>query len=108
MEALTVAALETGPESDCSERLTNLIGSAPTQATTQVNNMFAAGVKYRDDIAHHCAIEDEVPAVPFPDLLGEVAHAEPHAPDKDKMKALVGKDFRNLKRGEHDIKKKKS
>jgi hypothetical protein len=39
--------------------------------------------------------------------LGDVAHLKPHLADHDK-KTLVASSFRNLKRGEHDIAKKKS
>jgi hypothetical protein len=77
-EDLTIATLDTGIETDHSERRTNLIGTRRTQVKTQVNQAFAAGVKYRDAITHYCAIEDEVPplpTVPFPDLLGDLVHA---------------------------------
>jgi hypothetical protein len=102
-EDLTIATVDTGLETDHLERPTNLIGSIRTQVKTQVNKAFLAGVKYRDDIAYYCAVEDEgppIPTVPFADLLGKEAHVDA------KQKVLAVRDFRNLKRGEHDTKKR--
>jgi hypothetical protein len=71
IEDLTIATIETGIETDYSERLTTLIGNIRMQVKTQVNNACAAGVKYRDDIAHYCAVDNETPTVQFPDLVGD-------------------------------------
>jgi hypothetical protein len=69
IEDLTIATLETSAETDHSEHLTTLVGEIRTQVQYQVNNAFAAGVKYRDNIAHYLAIENEETTVQFPDLL---------------------------------------
>jgi hypothetical protein len=103
IEDLTVATVDTGFETDYSERLTSIIGSIRTQVKLQVNNAFLAGVKYRDDVEHYCAVEDDgstIPPVPFPDLLVE------HTPTEEEQKEIVVTDFRNLKRGEHDYTKR--
>ena len=99
IEGLTIATVDTGLETDFSDRLNTIIGSIRTQVKLQTNNVFLAGVKYHDDVEHHCVIEDDgptIPTVPFPDLLGELPSTE------EKQQVIAVKDFRNLKRGEHD------
>ena len=111
IEDLTVATVETGAETDYSERLENIIGSIRTQVQsvrTEVKHKetqaFLAGIKYHNDVEHYCAVDNDghiVPPVPFPDLLGDV---EPTPPEEVATEIAVRdhEDFRNLKRGEHD------
>ena len=82
IEDLTVATVETGAETDYSERLENIIGSMRTQVQsvrTEVKHKetqaFLAGIKYHNDVEHYCAVDNDGPTVspvPFPDLLGDL------------------------------------
>jgi hypothetical protein len=105
IEDLTVATIEMDVESGHSECLTTLVNEIRTQVQNQVNHAFEAGVKYRGDIAHCCAIQNDKPTIQFPDLLGNETQISHHVADG---KTADISDFGNLKRGKHDTKKKRS